>query len=170
MPFGKGKRWNPSKGWAQRVVGGWQLNGVCQLQSGLPIIIRGANNSLADRPNSTGTSAKLANPTRNEWFDVTQFVNPPLYTIGNVARTIPDVRGPGAAVVDLSLNKNTPIRERANLQFRAEAFNFINRTNLLEPNGTFVPGPNGTNQSGSFGKITTARDARVIQFGLKLLF
>ena len=170
LPFGKGKRWSPSGAWAERLAGGWQLNGVAQLQSGLPLIIRGANNSLADRPNSTGRSAKLDNPTRDQWFDAAQFINPPLYTIGNAPRTLPNVRGPGAAVLDLSVNKNTAIRERVNLQFRAEAFNFINRTNLLEPNGTFVPGPNGTNQSGAFGKITTARDARVIQFALKLLF
>jgi hypothetical protein len=39
--------------------------------------------------------AKLDNPTPERWFDTGAFINPPLYTFGNVGRTLPDVRGPG---------------------------------------------------------------------------
>jgi hypothetical protein len=49
-------------------------------------------------------------------------------------------------------------------------FNFMNNVNLGIPNGSFSAGPNGRNQSGTFGTITSARDPRNIQLGLKLLF
>jgi hypothetical protein len=72
--------------------------------------------------------------------------------------------------VDFSVIKNTTIRERFNLQFRAEAFNLLNHANLLEPNPTFVPGANGQNISRSSGTIVIARDPRLMRLGLKLLF
>jgi hypothetical protein len=170
LPFGKGKRWQVSNPVMKKVVEGWQFDSILVVQNGLPLVIRGANNFLADRPNSTGKSARLSNPTRYEWFDVTQFVNPPPYTIGNVARTLPDVRAPGTLSLDFSLIKNTRIRERWNVQFRAESFNLLNKVNLLEPNTTFVPGANGLNSSSTFGTITGARDPRNVQLGLKILF
>ena len=97
-------------------------------------------------------------------------MNPPDFTFGNVGRTLPDVRGPGTVNWDLSLLKNTRITERFNLQFRAEAFNFMNHVNYTNPNTSFSAGSDGFNQSSGFGTITNARDARIIQFGLKLLF
>ncbi|HYZ86308.1 MAG TPA: hypothetical protein VE621_17985, partial [Bryobacteraceae bacterium] len=164
LPFGRGS------GLLNKVIGGWQLNTIGVMQTGIPLAIRGASNNLADRPNSTGVSAKLDNPDRNGWFDKTQFINPPLYTFGNVGRTLPDVRGPGTVNWDLSVIKNTRFAERYNLQFRAEAFNFLNAVNLGLPNLTFVPGADGRNTSGAFGTITTARDARNIQLALKFIF
>ena len=165
LPFGKGA------GLANRLIGGWQVNSIGIMQTGLPILIGGANNFLANRPNSTGTSANLnGSGTALRWFDTDQFVNPADYTYGTIGRVLPDVRGPGTVNWDLSLIKNTRIKERYNLQFRAEAFNFLNHVNLGIPNGSFSPGTNGKNISGSFGTITTARDARNIQFGLKFIF
>ncbi len=97
-------------------------------------------------------------------------MNPPDYTFGNVGRTLPDVRAPGLANIDLSILKNTRIRERFNLQFRAEAFNLANRANYLAPNASFSPGPDGKNRSGTFGVISSARDPRAMQLALKLIF
>jgi hypothetical protein len=37
-------------------------------------------------------------------------------------------------------------------------------------NAAFSPGPDGRNSAGAFGTITSARDARILQFGLKLIF
>jgi hypothetical protein len=170
LPFGPGKALRASNAAVNKLIGGWQLNTITVLQTGNPLVVRGASNNRADRPNSTGKSAALSNPNANEWFDVTAFVNPPLYQLGNVGRTLPDVRAPGTFNMDLSVIKDTRLWERASLQFRAEAFNWINHVNLGLPNVTFVPGANGTNQSGSFGTISSARDARIIQFGLKLIF
>ena len=140
------------------------------LQDGLPLRITGANNFAADRPDSTGTSAKLSNGTRDEWFDTRQFVNPADFTYGNVSRLLPDVRGPGFNSVDFSIIKDTAITESVKIQFRAEFFNFFNRTNLFLPNTGFRPGADGFNQSGSFGRITRAKPARVSQLGIRLVF
>ena len=169
LPFGSGKRFNAS-GVVDKIVGGWQVNAIYLAQTGLPLAISGANNFLAAQPNSTGISAKLTNPTAAEWFDTSQFVNPSNYTFGNLTTTLPDVRSPGTQNLDLSLTKNTAIRENWRLQFRAESFNALNHVNLLYPNTTFVPGTNGLNNSGTFGTITKARDPRTYQFGLKLIF
>ena len=157
------------RGW-NRIIGGWQVNTIGIMQTGIPLLIRGANNQRANRPDSTGISAKLDNPTRQRWFDTSQFVNPAPFTFGNVGRALPDVRTPGTVNWDLSFIKNTKFNERFNLQFRTEMFNFLNQVNLGAPATGFSPGPNGLNQSGSFGVITTARDARTIQLSLKLQF
>ena len=97
-------------------------------------------------------------------------MNPPNYTYGNVGRVLPDVRNPGFFNCDFSMIKNTTFIEHLNLQFRAEAFNLDNHVNLGYPNVTFSPGTNGLNTSSTFGTITSARDARTIQLGMKLIF
>ena len=79
-------------------------------------------------------------------------------------------RSPSTLNFDLSLIKDTYIGERMNVQFRAEAFNFLNHVNLRSPNTSFRPGADGLNQSATFGTIAAARDARIIQFGLKVIF
>jgi hypothetical protein len=164
LPFGRG-----NQGW-NRLIGGWQINTIGIMQTGIPLNVTGANNQRANRPDSTGVSAKLDNGTAQRWFDTTQFVNPPPFAFGNVGRTLPDVRAPGTVNWDLSFIKNTRFFERVNLQFRAEMFNFLNHVNLGIPNTAFSPGPDGRNQSGAFGTITSARDARTIQAALKLSF
>ncbi len=170
LPFGKGKRFAPSNAVAEKLVGGWQVNVISTMQGGLPLVVRGANNFLANRPNSTGVSAKLDNPTAERWFDTTQFLNPPNFTFGNVGRALPDVRSPGVVNFDLSLIKDTMITEKFRAQLRAEAFNFVNHTNLGSPNTSFSPGADGRNRSATFGTITSSRDPRIVQFGLRLIF
>lgn len=172
LPFGPGKAWIPSSAVARKIVGGWQVNLIGVMQTGIPLTVRGASNFQADRPNSTGVSAKLprGERTARRWFDTAQFVNPPDFTFGNVGRTIPDVRHPGAVNFDVSLIKDTNIRERVNVQFRAEAFNLPNHVNLGLVNDNFAAGTDGRNASATFGTINSARDARIIQLGLKLIF
>ena len=121
-----------------------------------------------NRPNSTGTTARIdGSRTRgsqiDRWFDTTQFTLPASFSLGNVGRTLPDVRGPSLLNTDLSLIKNTQIREKLSLQFRAEYFNVFNRPNLDLPNTAFG--------SGQFGRITgTVGLPRVGQLALKLNF
>ncbi|MCX6613723.1 MAG: TonB-dependent receptor [Acidobacteria bacterium] len=164
LPFGKGNSV------MNRIIGGWQVNTIGIMQTGLPLLIGGANNQRATRPDSTGKSAQLDNPTAERWFDTTQFVNPAPFTFGNLGRVLPNVRTPGTVNWDLSFIKNTRFTDRFNVQFRTEMFNFMNHVNLNAPNTSFSPGPTGFNQSGSFGVITSARDARTIQLSLKLMF
>jgi hypothetical protein len=72
------------------------------------------------------------------------------------------ITGPGTIGIDLGVRKAIPITERVNMQFRAEFFNLPNHPNWSPPNKRV-----GNNQ---FGVITGARDPRIIQFGLKLMF
>lgn len=169
-PFGKGKRWNPGNKLASKLVSGWQLNSIATFQTGLPLRVTGASNYLADRPNSTGKSAKLDNPTAARWFDTSAFINPATYTYGNLGRVLPDVRDPGVMQIDLSVIKDTHVNEKMRAQFRAEAFNVTNKVNLGLPNSSFSPGTNGLNVSSTFGTITSARDPRQVQLALKLIF
>ncbi|HEV2245620.1 MAG TPA: hypothetical protein VGW37_03125, partial [Terriglobia bacterium] len=63
---------------------------------------------------------------------------------------------------------------RVSLQFRAEAFNLLNRANFNTPNLIVFTPPtasNPTGLSGTAGAITgTSTPSRQIQFGLKLLW
>ena len=170
LPAGSGRRLSINNHVLDAVAGGWSASGVFTRQGGQPLLVRGASNFLANRPNSTGQSARLNNRTRDRWFDTSAFVNPPNFTFGNVGRTLPDVRGPGLMNVDLALLKTQKLREKLRLQFRAEAFNIANLTNLGQPNVSFSPGADGRNASATFGSISSSHDARSLQFGLKLLW
>ncbi len=170
LPAGPGKWLDAHNKLVNTIIGGWQLQSIVTLQKGTPVLISGANNNLASRPNSTGQSAKLSNPTQYEWFDTTAFVNPPTYTFGNLSRSLPDVRNPGFFNCDFSVIKNTVLRERLKVQFRAEAFNLDNHVNLGYPNTGFSPGANGLNSSSTFGTITSSRPPRLVQLGMKLNF
>jgi hypothetical protein len=170
LPVGRGRLLDIQNNILDKIIGGWQTQAVATIQDGVPVVITGASNNLATRPNSTGQSAKLSNPTAAAWFNTAVFVNPPNYTFGNLGRTLPDVRNPGVVQVDLSMIKNIQVYERLNLQFRAESFNVANHTNLGLVNAGFGAGPNGLNNSSTFGTITSARDPRSIQLGLKAIF
>ncbi|MBL8233664.1 MAG: TonB-dependent receptor [Bryobacterales bacterium] len=162
LPFGKGRRFG-LRGPADIVLGGWQLSGILTSQTGQPLAVRGANNNAANRPNSTGTSAKLDNPSIGRWLDTSQFVTPPLFTFGNLSRVLPDVRAPGLVQLDFGLQKYVAFGEKVRLQLRAEAFNATNRVNLGPPNVTFT--------AAAFGTINaTATPARVMQLGAKVIF
>ena len=63
---------------------------------------------------------------------------------------------------DMSLHKDTALRERMSLQFRAEFFNILNHSQFLNPKGNF--------SSSQFGLVTSARSPRIGQLSLKLLF
>jgi len=52
---------------------------------------------------------------------------------GNVGRNA--LWGPHFGQLDMSFFKTCPVNERLRIQFRAEAFNFTNHTNLGQPNG-----------------------------------
>jgi hypothetical protein len=72
------------------------------------------------------------------------------------------MRGPGFANVDFLLAKQIRIGGPRYIQVRTELFNALNHAN-------FGP-PNVARESSGFGQITTAANARIIQFGLKVYF
>jgi hypothetical protein len=165
LPFFK-KDANPV---ALYILGNWQVNTIFTFQSGAPLtIFTGVNQALngvgQDRPDIVGnpnldTSRPKAAKVQ-QYFSTSAFQMEALGTFGTAGRNI--LRGPGQADVDLSLFKNIPVKERYNLQIRAEAFNTFNRTNFFAPNTTL--------SSPLFGRITTADAARIIQLALRVTF
>jgi hypothetical protein len=152
-------------------LGGWSLSGVLTLQSGAPInVLSGQDNSLSgvgsDRPDLVGNPARSARANPNadsvlQWFNTQAFVQNAIGTFGTTGRNV--LTGPGLADVDIALAKTIPLGwESARLQFRAEAFNLLNHANFNNPNATLT--------SGTYGRITTALDPRIMQFVLKLQF
>ena len=152
------------------VAGGWQLNGLVSLRSGTPINpVTGADNALSgtnnQRPNVVGNPNLPDGRSRaariQAWFDRTAFAAPAPGTFGSAGRN--SLVGPSAKTTNLAVFKSfrVPGREGLRLQFRSEFFNAFNAVNLSNPNATL-----GTNM----GRITSAAEARVIQFALKFLF
>jgi TonB dependent receptor-like, beta-barrel len=172
LPFGRGRAYLADNGWVTTLLTGWQTFGILTLQTGRPFTVAllseidnsGTGRSLLgfganDRPNVVG-DPRLANPSSERWFDTSAFIFPAPGTFGNAGRNI--VEGPGYQNFNASLMKNTAISERVNLQFRAEFFNLFNHPNFGLPDN-FLGSP-------TFGRITTAREPRHVQFGAKLLF
>jgi hypothetical protein len=122
-------------------------------------------------PNFTG-EVVTGNPSR--WFNPAAFIAPPSTSgfAGNLGRDT--YTGPGLATWDFSVLKDTKLRERLALQFRAEIFNLLDRANFNTPNLiTFTPptAKNPSGVSGTAGAITaTTTSSRQVQFGLKLLW
>ena len=89
--------------------------------------------------------------------------------LGNAGRN--GVYGPGLVDFDFSLIKNTRITESVNLQFRAEFFNILNRSNFLSPVDNSAVFDNFGTSVGTAGLIDgTSTASREIQFALKLIF
>ncbi len=157
-------------------VSGWTVDSIVTLQSGFPftpqLSYNPSNNGDTHNPvrpsvnPSFAGSAIVGSP--NEWFNPAAFLAPPNGSgfYGNLGRDT--LIGPGLATWDFSVLKDTPIRERLTLQFRAELFNLLNRANFNTPNAVvFTP----AGVSPTAGVITsTSTTSRQIQFGLKLLW
>ena len=181
LPFGKGHALMNSRV-GSAIAGGWDFGVIWSMATGSPVDIMDGQDrsnigsSSMDRPNATGQSSKLSNPTPNEWFNVQAFALQPQYTFGNVGRNT--VIGPPLFTVDSSLKKDMRFTEQLRLQLRLDAFNTFNHPNFGSPgngltadhqdaNGVPIPG------SGSFGTITSLNSnvsMRQLQVSLKLVF
>ncbi len=192
LPFGTGRAFFTGTGGVrQRAAAGWTVSTIVNLQSGLPFTPQ-----LGYNPTGSGDTRNPVRPNVNRNFSgslyrggstaqrVAQYFNPaafsaPAYgTVGNLGRDT--LTTPGYTDWDLSLLKTTQLRERLALQFRAEAFNLLNHTNLLSPNPViFSAGPTQGNAaaqtatvvaSPTAGVITSAGTSRQLQFSVKLMF
>lgn len=164
LPFGYGHKIG-SAGLIGRLIGGWKLNAIVSVQSGLPLAVSQATNNNAfagfsvQRPNRVGNPV-LDHPTTAMWFDTAAFQAAPQFTLGTASRN--PVRAPGVRNLDLALVKQTRLTESVKVDFRAEFFNFTNTPPLGAPAVVFG--------NAGFGSITSAGDPRVIQFGMKVAF
>jgi len=174
-------------GITKRLVQGWSISPIVNLQSGNPfspiVALTGTltpsqtavpgtiynSGSLLgfDRPDVVpGQPLYVDNPSPTQWLNPKAFVRHSL-GFGNAGRNI--LRGPGLQDVDVALSKATNITERFALQFRAEAFNILNHPNFTQPQNAFT--------AATFGQITATRttrgdlgSSRQLQLGMKLIF
>jgi len=166
LPFGRGRRLlSGAKGWTDALVGGWQVEGWYEAQSGLAlgfgnVIFRG---DLHDIP--LPKSQRKA----QRWFNIDAGFernnnNALSFNIQRFSSRFNDVRGDGINNFNISVMKNLRIKERYRLQYRFETFNTLNHVQFGNPNTT----PTST----AFGTVTaiSGHGAREINMVLKLLF
>jgi TonB dependent receptor len=159
------------------LVKGWQMSGGLTAQSGSPWNVTvgfdqsGGVVTASERPNLVMPADQIMQDSVTQWANTVGFSLPAPGMLGNLQRDF--LAGPGTVYVDYALMKETPIKERARLQFRAEFFNLFNHANFALPNpSAFVQTANGGGvPNPTFGKITaTTTTSRQIQFALKILF
>jgi len=151
------------RGLAGRVLAGWQLSGITRFESGTPFTVtvpgdRAGIGGGSQRPDAV--APVVIEKTLARWFSTNSFATPALGTFGSAGRNI--IRGPGLNNWDVSFSKKTQVRENVALQFRGEFFNLFNHTQY----SSVAAGLGGA----TFGQVTAARDPRITQLGLRLLF
>jgi hypothetical protein len=164
LPFGHGQHWASSTPGLSTVIGGWQLQGVFTFQTGPPL---GFGDALLTCPASqialSGDQRTIA-----QWFNTSCFNRTSSQQLANNLITLSSlfgsVRGDGIRQFDLSLLKNTKLREGLNLEIRGEAYNAFN-TPMFGAPSTSSP------TSSAFGTVTTQfSTARTIQLAGKIVF
>jgi hypothetical protein len=177
----------PFKG--NRVIEGWQLNGIMSRTTGPPLLLTTGFDRALVGGSATGnqrpslapgfTADSIEQDVRTQWYNPAGFVLQPEGTPGNLGRD--EIRGPKLFNMDLSLLKDTRIRENIILQFRAEFFNILNHENFGTPNLNIFSTANlkpssdglvhGNNPSaGLILNTNPGTNPRQIQFGLRLSF
>jgi hypothetical protein len=169
LPFFK------DRGFVSQILGGWQLTGTVRMAGGLPFAVTSGSdvaltgpgrNVGAQRPNTVGDgkldTGRSHGELVDEYFNTAAFVRPETGTFGSTGRN--PLVGPGFSQADLAVQKMfyLPRESLGRIEFRAEFFNLVNRVNFNNPAGNLA--------SPSFGGILSARDARIVQFGLRYDF
>jgi hypothetical protein len=172
LPAGRGHRF-ATGGLQALLLGGWNLNAIVTVQSGMPFALADATNLNAfagfgtQRPmyDSSKGPANLPASQRTpaHFINTAAFSVTPQFRLGNASRN--PVRGPAYRDADIGLLKRTALGSDSakNLELRIEIFNVTNTPAFAQPNGTVG--------SAALGTITsTAADPRVVQFGAKVNF
>jgi hypothetical protein len=174
----------------------WQISGITQFQSGVNLTgqrgqtfnialngfkVPGTTQnvsaaSLLGTPNITLTPILTCDPSAN--LAEHQFINPACFTfpkeIGqNGPTTLPVFYGPSFFNADLGLFKNFAVTEKKRLQFRANAYNFMNHPLWSFNGGNLNLGFNGTTgllSTPLFGTVTTKQGRRVVQLAATFTF
>ena len=152
------------------LLGGWELSGVNQWQSGGPFSVREGVDYAGVGPGSGTQFWKVSGdpngvartPFTNVavWFNKDAFARPDLKAFAPFQRNI--LRNPGFYNWDMGLRKNFAVTEKQKLQMRFEVFNILNHPNW--------GGANATPTSGSFGQVTSKSGERQLQLALKYIF
>jgi hypothetical protein len=168
LPFGRGGKYLSNVGRAaDLVVGGWQVNGIITFQAGFPMTISAADVGGLNDTFGTNRADVVGdiNPsgfkkTTDKWFATEAFKQPAAGFLGNSGRGILEL--PGTNNWDTGLFKNFRVAESVSVQFRFESFNAWNHTQW--------GGPVRSVADSRFGRIISARSARINQLGLKFIW
>jgi hypothetical protein len=175
LPFGAGRKVF-SAGIPAAILGGWQVSGEFQLQSGFPytinykgdlINIGGGSGGILVRPNyvldASGANVDPNLPgdrrSTGRWFNTAAFVQP-INSFGNVGRNT--MAGAGLVNLDATIVRGFHLAENVRLQLRCEFFNMANHPNFALI-GRIVNDP-------TFGIVQNQLSPRQIQFAAKLGF
>jgi hypothetical protein len=165
LPFGRNRKYLGSAPLlADAFLGGWQMDGIWNWRTGLPLTIASpacANCAMGgDRTTRAdvvpGVSPSIANQGAAAWFNPAAF-GPQTTPYGTVGRDT--IWSPGLQQWDLGFAKRFALNEQRYFQFRGELFNAFNQVNLKMPAATAG--------SAGFGAITAALPGRNVQLGLK---
>jgi hypothetical protein len=185
-------------GFAGKALGGWQLSGITQFQTGLPCSVVAPNVDYAgvgqDANWGCGGNGQFwvvnGDPKiigtfgpRGQWFATTNPDGSPIFTAPtpgtfNTQRVRDLIYQPGYQNWNMGLFKTFPVNERFRFQFRAEAYNVWNHPNWCSNsgcNGTTNIGLNPTNTA-TFGKVlskgsgSSGQGERNLQLSLRLEF
>jgi hypothetical protein len=173
LPFGERRHWLNRGGVLASVLGNWQVSGYGQVQSGTPFTAPLAGNQsinasgaafFSERAGATGQPVALPSPDRTtlRYFNTGAFTLPPSRTFGNAGRnTIP---GPGLINFNTSLDRFVTLSRDKNvrLDFRISANNVFNTPNY----SGLASVVNGI----TFGRVTSVKSMRALDFSLRLRF
>jgi len=141
LPFGKGRTWLNNSDALNYLVGGWRLSSSLKLTSGAPLYFRDSNVcgvphqfEAACIPGITSPGTVLLQSYGNlnvnqPLYNAAAFESASLFAGGNYLGTGPrvsDIRSSPYRDTNLSLAKTISIKERLNIEIRAEAFNVFN--------------------------------------------
>jgi hypothetical protein len=173
LPFGQGKHML-SSGPGKWILGGWQLNGLWSWESGLPLDISTSPASLnapgnINRPNVNGPVQIFGGiGPGTQYFDKSVFSAPAPNTFGNLGRNV--LHAPHLFDIDASIFRRFPIRERLNMEFRAEAFNLTNTPQYNRPDSVFTDSAFGQVISAQGVQSVLVNNSRQLQFSMRLQF
>jgi hypothetical protein len=168
LPFGHDRRWLSKAGFARAALGDWQWGGSWTISTGTPFtprilgnaadLSRGTNGTL--RPDLTGQSISLSNPSIAEWFNTAAFATPPTNQFGNARRN--SIEGPPTVVFSMSATKMFPLGNSRALEFRAQANNVFNHPNYSSIDTVL--------NSRTYGRVTSVSSMRSIQINARFRF
>ncbi len=149
------------------IVSGWSANTIASFMSGnwFSVTVAGDRANVGGFPFQRANTTCDGNLPRDQrtidrYFNTSCFTTTPLGTFGNSGRNILEI--PGLNNWDVSFAKETKVHEKASLQLRAEFFNFFNHHQFNMPDTNI--------NNATVGQIRSARDGRISQLALKLLW
>jgi hypothetical protein len=157
----------PGRGLVSHLLNHWNIAPLMRYQSGLPVNpLSGKDNSLTgvgnDRPDAASSNVYTgaAHGLFYQYLVPNAFTANQTGAFGNAGHN--GLRAPGYFDVDVAVTREFRFVERFTLQARGEAFNALNHPNFGAPNATV--------SSATFGQIRSARDPRILQASMKLIF